>query len=109
MTEQAMRVTTETVQDAIERFVNARGENRFTTADIARFMGAEEYPVRAAFSWLNRNRLIEIVPGVRTRRYLPQTSNRRWEGDWYSVSVYQVVDKCAKADFDTLNRVFCRG
>ena len=69
-------------------------------------MGVDEYSVRAAVSWLNRYRFIEIVPGVRSKRYQPEPSNRRLHGSEYSVSVYQLVDKCAAADFDTLNRVF---
>ncbi len=100
-------VTKDSVMQAIGSYACERSKPFFTTLDIARHMGVEEYPVRAAFSWLTRNRFIEIVPGVRTRRYLPEASNRRWDGDWYSVSVYQVVEKCAEADFDVLNRVFC--
>ena len=54
MNGKTLRVTTETVQKAIERYVGSHGENRFTTADIARDMGVDEYPVRAAVSWLAR-------------------------------------------------------
>ena len=50
MTENTVCVTTKTVQKAIERYVAERCVEHFTTADIARFMGVEEYPVRAAAS-----------------------------------------------------------
>lgn len=107
--ERAARVTKEMVFDAIKAYAEGREKPFFTTRDIAIHMGVEEYPVRSTFSWLTRNKFIEIVPGVRTRRYRPGASKRRWDEDWYSVSVYQVVEKCAAADFNTLNRVFCGG
>ena len=88
------------------QFVEQRGENRFTTADIARDMGVDEYPVRAAVSWLARYGLIEIIPGVRSKRYLEQPAARRLHGDSYSVSVYQIKEKGAQADFAALNRAF---
>ena len=47
MTENTVCVTTKTVQKAIERYVAERCVEHFTTADIALFMGVEEYPVRA--------------------------------------------------------------
>ena len=75
-------LATDAVRKAIERYVEERGENRFTTADIARFLGVEEYPVRAAVSWLARYGMIEIIPGVRSRRYRstspPNVAIRRW-------------------------------
>jgi hypothetical protein len=111
MTETTIRVTTETVQKAIEQFVKDRGENRFTTADIARFIGVEEYPVRAAVSWLARYGMVEIIPGVRSRRYLGQPADisKRRHTDQYFASVYQVKERCGEADFAALMGVFCRG
>ena len=109
MTDMTIRVTTDTVQKAIEQYVKDRGDNRFTTADIARFMGVEEYPVRATVSWLARYGLIEIIPGVRSRRYLGQPADRRLHGDSYSVSMYRVKERCGEANFAALMGVFCRG
>ncbi len=99
-------LATDAVRKAIERYVEERGENRFTTTDIARFLGVDEYPVRAAVSWLARYGLIEIIPGVRRKRYLEQPADRRLHGDSYSVSVYRVKEQAAEVDFAALNRVF---
>lgn len=107
MTEQTIRVTTDTVHAAIERYVKDRAESRFTTADIARFMEVDEYPVRAAVSWLARYGLIEIIPGVRSKRYLSPDCRRH--SDDYSVSMYQVKEQAGEADFQALMGVFCRG
>lgn len=52
-----VRVTTETVKEVIYRYINECGENRFTTTDISRFMGADEYQVRAAIRWLHDDRM----------------------------------------------------
>lgn len=109
MTEKTLRVTTETVQEAIEQYVKDRAENRFTTADIARAMGVDEYPVRAAVSWLARYGLIEIIPGVRSKRYRSMPTDRRPHDDDYSVSVYQVKEPAGEANFAALMGVFCRG
>lgn len=109
MTERNVRVTTETVQKAIEQFVKDRGENRFTTADIARDMGVDEYPVRAAVSWLARYGMIEIIPGLRSKRYRSMPTDRRPHDDDYSVSVYQVKERCGEVNFAALMGVFCRG
>lgn len=109
MTERNVRVTTETVQKAIEQYVGSRGENRFTTADIARDMGVDEYPVRAAVSWLARYGMIEIIPGVRSKRYRSMPTDRRPHDDDYSVSVYQVKEPACEANFAALMGVFCRG
>ena len=102
------RVTTEAVKAAIEQYVNERSD-RFTTADIARFMGIDEYPVRAAMTWLTRYGFVEIIPEVRSRRYLPKQDDRRWHCDTYSVSMYRVKEKASQADFTALMGVFCRG
>ena len=109
MTESNVRVTTETVQKAIEQYVGSHGENRFTTADIARDMGVDEYPVRAAVSWLARYGMIEIIPGVRSKRYLVQPTDRRLHGEVYSVSMYRVKEPACEANFAALMGVFCRG
>lgn len=104
-----IRVTTDTVQKAIEQYVKACAENRFTTADIARFMGVDEYPVRAAVSWLARYGLIEIIPGVRSKRYRSMPTDRRPHDNDYSVSMYRVKERCGEANFAALMGVFCRG
>lgn len=98
-----MVVNIETAQKAIEKYVEQRGENRFTTADIARHMGVDEYPVRAAVSWLNRYRVIEAIPGVRSQRYT------RLNGEAYSAAVYQIREHGSEPDFAVLNMVFCYG
>ena len=77
--------------------------DHFTTHDIARHMGAEEYHVRIAFSWLTRNRAIETIPGVRSVRYTGSA------GEKYSANVYQLVAVSEKPDFSALMGVFCRG
>ena len=102
-------LATDAVRKAIEQFVDHRGENRFTTADIARHMGVDEYPVRAAVSWLARYGLIEIIPGVRSRRYRSMPTDRRPHDDDYSVSMYRVKEQGAQADFAALNRAFGYG
>lgn len=102
----SQHLATDAVRKAIEQYVKDRGVNRFTTADIARAMGVDEYPVRAAVSWLARYQLIEIVPGVRSKRYLSQPAARRLHGDSYSVSVYQIKEQAAEVDFAALNRAF---
>ena len=105
----SQHLATDMVRNAIDMYVQDRGDNRFTTADIARYMGVEEYPVRAAFSWLVRYRFIEIVPGLRSRRYLAQPPDRRLHGEVYSVSVYRVKERCGEANFAALNRAFGYG
>lgn len=105
----SQHLATDMVRQAIEQYVKDHAAGRFTTADIARHMGVEEYPVRAAFSWLVRYRFIEIVPGVRSKRYLEQPADRRLHGDSYSVSMYQVKEQAAEVDFVALNRLFGYG
>jgi len=95
------RITTDAVLDAIK--AHAEQMPTFTTVDIARAMGVEEYPVRAAFSWLCRYRLIEIIEGTtcirRTRR----------AGEAYTASMYKLKPAAAPADFDALYRVLGLG
>ena len=97
-----VRVTTETVQEVIYRYINECGENRFTTTDISRFMGADEYQVRAAIRWLHDHGKVEPIKGVRSYRYTNTC------GEKYSASVYQIRQQ-TQVDFVTLNRVFCGG
>lgn len=94
-----IRVTTEDVLQAVTAYV---GE--FTTYDIARVLGVEEYPVRAAMSWLLKRGVVEKV-GTKERR-LPPPAGRRLHGDVYPVSVYRVKETAAPADFAALNRAF---
>lgn len=107
----SQHLATDTVRKAIERYVEERGENRFTTADIARFLGVEEYPVRAAVSWLARYGMIEIIPGVRSKRYLgkPADISKRRHTDQYFASVYQIKEAAGEANFAALNRAFGYG
>jgi len=107
MTENTVCVTTKTVQKAIERYVAERCVEHFTTADIARFMGVEEYPVRAAVSWLARYGLIEIVPGVRSVRYRSAQTNSKAHCAYYSVAMYRAKERFGVADFAALMRAFC--
>lgn len=102
------RITTALVHEAILSFVEVEEKDHFTTHDIARFMGVEEYPVRAAFTFLKRNNIIDIVPGVRTKRYLspPADPRHRLHGDSYWVSVYQLKEEAVQVDFAALNRLF---
>lgn len=100
----ASQVTTETVMLAILEHIHADPERGFTTLDIALDMGANEYPVRAAFHWLRRLGKIEIARGARVERH------NRTEGKAYSVRVYRLKAKSATpAAFDALYRVFGLG
>lgn len=103
------RVTKDSVMAAIRCYIKDQPKPFFTTIDIARHMGVDEYPVRAAVSWLNRYRFVEIVPGVRSKRYLgePENPEKRRHTDSYSASVYQIRKESSSADFAVLNRVFC--
>lgn len=104
----SQHLATDEVRKAIEQYVKDRGENRFTTADIARFMGADEYRVRAAVSWLARYGMIEIIPGVRSKRYLGQPADisKHRHTDHYFTSVYQIKQQVGEVDFSALNRAF---
>ncbi len=107
MTETTICVTTETVQKAIERYVAERCVEHFTTADIALFMGVEEYPVRAAMSWLARYELIEIVPGVRSVRCRSAQTNSKAHCAYYSVAMYRAKERFGAANFAALMEAFC--
>ena len=102
-----VRVKTEAVKAAIEQFAEQHSD-RFTTADIARFMGVDEYPVRAAMTWLSRYGFVEIIPGVRSKRYFTPPANRRLHSDGYSVSMYRIKEQAAPVDFSALMGAFCR-
>ena len=94
------RVTTEDAMQAIKQHVDRAGKAHFTTIEIARDIGADEYHVRIAFSWLTRYKAIEQVPGVRSVRYTGT------QGEKYSASVYRIREEAALVDFAALNRVF---
>jgi len=94
-----VRVTTGDVLKAVRAYV---GE--FTTYDIAGVLGVEEYPVRAAMSWLVKRGIVEKV-GTKERR-LPAPIGRRLHGDVYAVSLYMVKEEAAPVDFSALNRAF---
>lgn len=95
-----VRVTQETALQAIRQYIDRAGKEHFTTLEIARLMGADEYHVRIAFSWLTRYKAIERVPGVRSVRYTGTA------GEKYSAAVYRIRDESAAADFAALNRAF---
>ena len=94
-------ITTETVLEAIK--AHAANAPTFTTVDIAHAMGVEEYPVRAAFSWLCRYRLIEIAEGTACMRRTRRTGER------YTASIYKLKPTAAPADFDALYQVLGLG
>lgn len=102
-------VTTETVKNAIVRYIAERNSH-FTTSDIARFMGVDEYRVRATFSRLKNYGVIEIIPGVRSKRYLgePRDPSKRRHANSYFASMYRMREAC-QVDFQRLMGVFCRG
>jgi Mn-dependent DtxR family transcriptional regulator len=97
-----MSVTTNSVMEGVHKFLGESQNGFFTTSDIASFMGVDEYQVRAAISWLAKSRMVEVVHGVRSRRYT------RKNGEAYSVAVYQMREHESKPDFAMLNLVFCR-
>ena len=94
-----VRVSTENVLQAVTSYV---GE--FTTYEVAGVLGVEEYPVRAAMSWLLKRGFVEKV-GTKERR-LPLPAGRRLHGDVYPVSVYQAKEQAGEVDFAALNRAF---
>ena len=102
-------VTTGTVKNAIERYIAERNSH-FTTADIARFMGAYEYQVRASFTWLTRYGVIEAIPKMRIKRYLgePRDPSKRRHATSYFTSMYRMRE-VRQVDFQRLMGVFCRG
>ena len=99
----AVRVTTDSVLQAIKQHVDRAGKEHFTTVEIAKEMGADENHVRIAFSWLTRYKAIEPVPGVRSVRYTGT------QGEKYSANVYQIREESAPVDFSALMGAFCRG
>lgn len=105
-------VTRDRVVEAIHDYLRTASCGHFTTLDIARHMQCSEYQVRAAFTWLVRFEVIEIVPGVRSRRHLGQAADptKRRHSHSYFASVYQLrVEKSATPpDFNALMAVFCR-
>lgn len=109
---QSPSVNTETVMAAIRAYAATALSDppHFTTLDIALYMKASEYPVRAAFTWLARYRFIEVVPGVRSKRYLGQQEDpsKRRHTDSYFASVYRIRES-GEVDFNALMGVFCRG
>ncbi|GEM_PF-5619498 len=91
-----VRITT----DDVQKFVEAHS-GEFTSFDIAEKMGAPEYPVRAAISWLLNRRVIEKA-GTR-KRY----TAHRHEAYW--ATTYRVRERSALVDFRALMGAFCRG
>lgn len=97
-----MSITREDVTQAISLFLESSPRPMFSTVDIARFMNEPEYSVRAFVTWLVREDVIELVPGVRTTRY---TGTR---GQEYGVSMYRMKEHGADPDFAVLMGAFCR-
>lgn len=94
------QVTTKSTIAAIRDFVSETKRENFTTHDIAKHIGADEYHVRSAFGWLTRKKAIEVVPCVRCTRYT------RTHGVEYSAAVYQLRSDGGPCDFKTLMRAF---
>lgn len=99
--QESVRVTKESVMAAIRSYVEDQAKPFFTTLDIARHMGVDEYPVRAAVSWLSHQNLVGIVPGVRCKRYT------RTRGEQYDTTVYQLRN-LDSGDIKTLMLAFFR-
>lgn len=97
-----VRVTTEDVLKAVRAY-----EGEFTTYDIARVLGVEEYPVRAAMSWLVKRDIVERI-GI-TDRPLPQVQGKRMHCETYTVVLYRAKEEAAPVDFSALNRLFGYG
>lgn len=100
---ESIRVTTDDVMQAIRDYQQKFAIEHFTTREIAKQMGVDEYPVRTAFSWLHRYQMIETVPCVRSIRYT------KAHGEEYSATVYQIKPESTAADFAALNRIFGYG
>lgn len=100
----AVRVTTDDVLQAVEAYAGA-----FTTYDIAKVLGIEEYPVRAAMSWLVKRGIVEKI-GSRERP-LSAAPGKRMHSESYSVSLYRVKakERSPEVDFTALMGAFCRG
>lgn len=99
-------VSTDQVLSAIKGYkgqVDPEGNTVFSTLDIAREMGADEYRVRVACSWLRRYRIIEVIEGTTCMRRTRRTGER------YTASLYRLRPQAAPADFDALFRVFGLG
>lgn len=101
-----VRVNQNTVIEAIRDYVLQSSAEHFTTLEIARYMGVEEYPVRAAMSWLVKRGIVEKVGTIERR--LPPPVGRRLHGEVYWVSLYQVKEEAAPVDFSALMGAFCR-
>lgn len=92
--------TTSNTLTAIREYVMDVERENFTTHDIARHMGIDEYHVRVAFGWLTRKKAIEIVPCVKSTRYT------RTRGEEYSAAVYRLRKHGGMCDFAGLMRAF---
>lgn len=89
---------------AILEFTREDEERGFTTVDIAQEIGAKEYQVRVAFSWLMRFGKIEIVPGELVRR------TTRTAGEKYPVNIYRLKPKAeTTVEFLNFYMRFCGG
>lgn len=91
-----VRVTSEKVLEAVRAC-----EGDFTTQDIAGRLGLEEYPVRAALSWLVRRGIVEMV-GTEPRR-LPVRKGRG-QRETYPATLYRAKKEAVPVDFNTLYR-----
>lgn len=96
-----VRATTDEVLKAVRDY-----QGDFTTYDIARALGIEEYPVRAAMSWLVKRQIVERI-GT-TERPLPPVPGKRLHGDTYTVALYRAREEAAPVDFSALMGAFCR-
>lgn len=94
-----VRATTDEVLNAVRAY-----QGEFTTYDIARVLSIEEYPVRAAMSWLVKRGIVERI-GT-TERKLQPVKGRRLHGETYPVALYRAKEEAVPVDFSALNRAF---
>ena len=92
-----VRVSRQQVLDAIARYPN----DRFTSCDIAEFMGIpeHEYSVRTAIHWLRRQRVIKLADETHRKVYRSNTVSM--------LNVYFCASQTG-VDFDLLNKAFLR-
>ena len=85
------------VLEAISRYP----DDRFTSCDIAEFMGIpeHEHSVRAAIHWLRRQKVLSLADETRPKRYKSNTISL--------LNVYFCASQTG-VDFDLLNKAFLR-
>ncbi|MCV2218892.1 hypothetical protein [Thauera sp. Sel9] len=100
------KITTEAVLTAITDYrgeIDTDGRTVFSTSDIARVMGCDEYRVRVACSWLRRQRIIEAIEGSAVIRRTARTGER------YTANLYRLKPQARAEAFDALFQTFGLG